>query len=323
VSSFRIRRLATIASAATLALMLIGPGFASANPPKWVLTVTPLPPTVKAGASAGFFVTIKNNGPSNIATLFLVSDQAADPTYVGTPTQGSCTSTAPFKCTFGALAAAQSVSVTVAYSTAGFASPFGVIFEGNTTGDTISDGDKNTSHGDTLFSDPKITTVALSSSVNFGGGFSPDTGTVANGALGGSNTQQTTVNPPKAGIIATVEDGLVDTTFSCTGALECGNRFGQWSRVNVDNGHNFSSDTPRAFKVTLVLSGSLVPAGTATTDIDVIHVPDTGSPYAIQARCDSTTPIPGNVECVTVTKSGNVYTIVVWLFSNGGLHGTF
>jgi hypothetical protein len=321
VSSFRFRRVASIVSAAALASMLLGVGTAVANPPHWVMDVQKLPPTVGANTNAGFFVTITNNGPSNIATLFLTSDATANPSYVGTPSQGTCNAAASglLRCAFGTLTAHHSATVTVAYGVG--SSAFNITFAGSTTGNTPTDG--GSSHGDFLYATPKITTVGVSNSQNFGGGFSLTTGLVANGALGGGNTQQTSVKPPKSAIIATVEDGLVDTTFSCTGQTECGNRFGQWSRVNVDNGHNYSTETPRAFSVTLKLSGSIVPSGATTSTIDVIHVPDTGSPYTISTRCDSTTPIPGNVECITVTKSGNVFTIVVWLFSNGGLHGTF
>lgn len=333
MSSFPHRRLATVVSAALLSLMLVGVGGAAASTPTWRMTVVPLPETVRAGADAGYLVTVFNDGtnPSNIPTLFLKSSLTADTTFVGTPSQGTCSAAGdPLSCAFGTLAAGANAFVTVAYQTpltgnqstkcdgtTGESWTFN--FLASTVGDPTSD-TKNRSRGDTL-KGPACTN--LSSDPDFGGGFASDTTSVSNDVIGGTNLQQTSVKPPKSGIVATVEDGLADNTFSCGTQTECGNRFGQWSRVNVANGHNFSSDTPRAFKVTLVLAGSLVPGGATTSNIDVIHVLNDGTQYTISTRCDTTTPIPGNVECLTVTKSGNVFTIVVWLFQNGGLHGTF
>ena len=182
----RLVRLATVFTAAALALMLIGVGSVSASPPNWSMAVTKLPPTVAAGANAGYVVTITNGGPSNIATLFLV-DNAGNTSYVGTPTQGSCQPAGgPLKCSFGTLRAGRSVTVTVAHTVG--TSGFSVTFQANSTGSTFSD-TGGTSHGDTL---AKTVTTSVSNSQNFGGGFVLGTGTVQDYQTVGQSNHQAT-----------------------------------------------------------------------------------------------------------------------------------
>lgn len=313
MSSFHLRRLTSIVTAAFLAVMLFGTGVVSASPPNWVMTVVKVPPTVGANANAGYTVTIANNGPSNISSLFLVDDIATAPSYVGTPTQGSCNQTGALYCAFGTLNANQSVTVTVAYKVG--TSNFSVNFQGNTNGATFSDAGHH-SHGDTLAPNPVTTTTSVSNSQNFGGGFVVgDTSVQDFQTVGKKNPQATSLVAPDTIIPATVEDGIT-TGIACTDS-HCANAFGEWSRINVNNGQPYGT----AFKVTLLLWGGEVPGGVSTSNIVVLHTLDNGTTEAIGTDCTYAGGVPTNAECRTVTKVGNNYQIDVWLFKNGSLKG--
>ena len=68
--------------------------------------------------------------------------------------------------------------------------------------------------------------------------------------------------------------------------------------------------------------GGAVPGGVAAGDIFLLHTRDNGTTYAITTVCDSVTA-PTNAECIKVTKVGNNFKIVAWLFSNGNLRGGY
>ena len=308
----RLSRLATVFTTAALAVMLVGVGSVSANPPHWSMTVTKLPPTVKAGADAGFVITITNAGPSNIATLFLVDD-AGNTSYVGTPTQGSCLAAGvPLKCTFGTLRAGKSVTVTVAHTVGTTA--LTVTFQANTNGSTFSD-TGNTSHGDTL---SKTATTSVSNSPNFGGGFIVGSTTVLNyQTVGSGNKQASSVVSPASLIPVTVEDGIT-TGVPCTGA-KCANAFGEWTELHVNGGAPYGS----AFKVTLLIWGGAVPGGVSLGSIVILHTLDNGTTTTISTHCTPTTGTPTNAECLTATRVGSNYRIVVWIFQNGNLRGGY
>src|SRR4029079_3849173 len=82
---------------------------------------------VSAGSTAGFHVVVKNTGPSNISSLFLLASQNSDgttliadaPVYFdahdasGTVT---CTPSNGVLCAFGAVAPGRTIDVTVAYA---------------------------------------------------------------------------------------------------------------------------------------------------------------------------------------------------------------
>lgn len=290
-------------------LTYVGAGPASAAPPNWVSSVERLPATVHNGADAGYDVTLTNNGPSNISSLFVVTAEAA--TFVGGPNGGACTSPGvPLKCSFGALAAGQSVTIRVAFKTPSSGSSYVQKFEANTTGATLSDR-KHTSHGDTLSFQA---TTALSNDKNFGGGFAKDSSPVTtNDSVGKTNVQSTEVVPPKAGVIATVQDGLPADAFSC--APTCtGTLFGDWSRVNVDNGANQGT----FFPVTLTVYGKVLPKGATVDSVSLVHVTDTGGVEVMSARCgDTATP----QDCIDVTQSGQNFVITGWVDQNGGFKG--
>ena len=88
------RFLAVISTVAVATVMTTG--IVAAAPPNWVMTVTPLPASVTPGAAAGFEVTITNNGPSNVAALYLNDNIGATPVYLSsTDRPGACGPTAP------------------------------------------------------------------------------------------------------------------------------------------------------------------------------------------------------------------------------------
>jgi hypothetical protein len=266
-----IRRLGAGAAALLMlgTTLLISAGITQAAPPRWVMDVEALPAAVAPGAVAGYSVTITNNGPSNISSLYLVTKTTAAPVYVD-DTQGrdACTDAGvALRCVFGALTDGQHVTVIVGYTTTGTGS-FDPVFEGNTTGEAFKDPKR--SHGDTLV-DLDFTGTSIRSDKNFNGKFSTAPGSsVANSAqLTGSNRQATGVANLPAGVGATVEDGP-GATGSCTTTTEidCSKNFGEWSVVNVGSGGpfnspilisiTFKSGTPTAFVHSTPTSQELV-----------------------------------------------------------------
>jgi hypothetical protein len=241
------RRLAGAAVSAGLlvtALLASATGV-QASPPNWVMDVTALPASVAPGATAGYSVTITNNGPSNIAALYLVTKTTAPAVYVDDSGDGrnACTDAgAELKCSFGALTAGQHVTIIAAYASTGSGS-FDPVFEGNATGQSFTDPKR--SHGDTLV-DLDFKGTALLADKNFGGKFNLDAnGEVSNNAsLTGQNKQSTKVSNLPAAIGATVLDGST-ATGTCTtdvgAGIDCSKLFGEWSEVTVGNGGPYTS----------------------------------------------------------------------------------
>jgi hypothetical protein len=293
-------------------VVAVGAG-ATASPPRWSMSVTDLPSTVHNGSNAGYRVTISNAGPSNISALFLVTKIADSPSFVDQPTQGSCSAAGagPLSCSFGALQAGASVTVVVAYVTPSSGTSFDPVFQGNTTGKTYSD-PKGTSHGDTL-QDPSETPTTLTSDKNFAGGFAIDQSPVANDAnVSRTNVQSTTVVPPAADLVTTVQDGDPGFSPACS---QCAGMtlFGEWSRITVDRGEQFGT----LFPVSLLVYGHAVPPHTGLGDIKLAHVLDDGSSTILSQPCGVTPTL----DCVTVTQAGNNVKITAWVDENGGVRG--
>lgn len=357
MSSFRLRRLASVVSAALLGVMLLGAGSASASTPGWqfspAIDTTLNPPTVGTGFNAAFIVNINNLGSSNISALYLSTDiplTAANvtPTFIGNatwynalnqviagPTRpcGNAPYSGPLNCSFGNLAAGNRVKLTIAFAAAAPGTNYGTndatacvkvsdatkwTFHFTAFGNGNTPTDKgHTSHGDTLCG---LASLKTSSDPNFAGGFTLDTSSFGTtGTLGNGNKQKTTLYPPAGFIAATVEDGLSDTAFSCT-IVACANRFGEWSRLSVNGGSPYDG----GFKVQLLVLGSSVPGPAKTTNINVIHNDGTTT-YVISQRCDATTlpTVSGGAECIIVTMVGKNFLITAWLNHNGGLRGTY
>lgn len=306
-----------------LGLTLLGTGVVQANAPQWSQSdVTKLPPTVGPGKNAGYSFSATNNGPSNISALYLVSTVTDPAVYahfkvsVGSTLvrEGSCPTDVALKCTVGPVNAGQTVSFLIAYAVG--TSNFSVIFQANTTGSIINPNGHN--HGDAL---QWSATTSISNSKDFAGGFQVGDGNVFdNQTLGPKNLQGTTVNSFDALIPVTVQDGAT-VSFPCN---NCGSAhlFGEWSDVRVNGGAPTSG-----FKITLVVKGSELPGGVDLSTIYVEHTSTDGSTTTqITTQCDSSTSKPTNIGtngCILVSPNGPNIQIVVWLLSNGGVHGVF
>lgn len=311
----RLGRFVTVITTAAVAMMVLGVGAVSAAPPRWTMTVDKLPGVVSPGADAGYRVTVTNLGPSNISQLFLTSDQTAQPSYISAPSQGSCAPTGRLFCSFGALVAGASVVVTVAYETPTTGNAFGVVFQANSNGATFSD-TKKRSHGDTLEPDPRVTSTVLNASPHFAGGFAVDATTYANDQdVKRQNPQATTITGFSSLVPVTIEDGIT-SGVPCTIAA-CANTYGQWSKLNVNDGATFA----QPFKVTLLIWGGAVPSGVGVDDVVILHTTDEGTTYVIDTQCDPATGTPTNAECINVSKVGNNFRIEVWLLRNGSIRG--
>lgn len=290
--------------------ILAASGSASAAPPRWEMHVVDLPATAANGYGAGYQVTIKNNGPSNISTLFLVTKIQNSPGLL-TTSQGACSApgSGPLLCSFGALRAGQSLTVIAGYATPATGSSFDPVFQANSNG--VSFTDPKRSHGDTL-EDPNETPTVLSKSTNFAGGFAIDQSDVRTADnVGKNNPQSTTVTPPTVGVITTAQDGLATNTFSCTGCTKT--LFGEWSRVTVGHGESFGD----LFPVTLLVYGKALPKGATEDTIDLVHVLDNGATQILSTRCGATPTL----NCVSVTPVGSNYKITGWVDQNGGFKG--
>ena len=308
----RIKTFGRLLAAATLAcsFMLAASGSASAAPPRWEMHVVDLPSTAANGYGAGYEVTIKNNGPSNISQLFLVT-KIQDSPGILTTTQGTCSApnSGPLRCDFGALNAGQSVTVIAGYATPASGSSFDPVFQANSNG--VSFTDPKRSHGDTL-QDPNETPTVLTKNGNFAGGFAinrNDVKTADN--IGKNNVQSTSVTPPTVGVITTAQDGLPASAFTCTGCTK--ELFGDWSRVTVGHGESFGD----LFPVTLLVYGKALPKDATQDSIDLVHVLNDGTTEILSSRCGDAPTL----NCVTVTPVGSNFKITGWVDQNGGFKG--
>lgn len=325
----RLGRFATVLTAASLALMLLGVGAVSAQNPSWAISITKLPPTVGAGHEAGYKVIVSNSGPSNINTLSMKvttpSTPDAAPTYFSGLTwnfgpHGTCAGTGPggsgpLTCDLGTLSATQTATFTVAYHVPTGATGSFDITVAIQSGSGNTGSDPGNSRGDAF---SKTASTGIGNSQNFDGGFSISGDTYqTTGGLGRNNKQSTRLETTDSIIPVTVTDGI--TSFPCSsGDPQCSRLIGEWSVLNVNDG---VSQFP--IKVTLLIWGGAVPGGVSTSDIFLIHADGTGAETPVKTACDGSIP-PGNPDClVSVTKIGNNYQIVAWLKHNGGARGAY
>ena len=326
MSSQRIGRLGLIVSAALLGVAM-GVGPAAAANPNWDIVITPRPAAVGAGKDAGFDVSVINNGPSNINALRVIVTPTDTPsamwTYLSplTYTLGGpavCGTTTPLTCELGTLVGGASVSFTVAYlvpATLGGNFDLNVAIRAG-TGDP--DG-KNNSRGDKY----EETNFAQIRGGDFDAGFSVGADVYqTNPTLGTKNIQATTLERAPQLVPVTIEDGIA-TLAACDNVADspdCTGLFGEWSRLNVNNG-NGGVDFGQPFKVTLMVRGG--PGGGSAGDIAIIHVLDNGTIQLVDQTCTfaGTDPVPTNVECLVATKVGNNWKLEVWLLKNGFVRG--
>jgi uncharacterized repeat protein (TIGR01451 family) len=302
-----------LVAAVTVALAGLGGGTVNAATPAWNLVATATPAKVTAGTDAYFSVTVHNTGKSNISQVFLtdaldntagtvsaVPYQILNTTYVS-PSQGTCDPIgAPLHCSLGALRAGKSVTITVAYSTAGL-DQITRIFEGNTTG--VAGDNQGASHGDVVQDDA---TTGTGSGPDFAGRFiKDDVLTVADEAISDHNPQSTKVTAPKGGIGVSVEDGTNGP--ECPGGpTTC---FSQASEIHVDGGNTYKN----GFKVEISVYKDL-----SQTVRGVYHQTDGGTwDPVITTKCSKSTP-PAVIPCYSVNNlaGGNVL-VTVWLTQNG------
>jgi hypothetical protein len=329
VNRSRIARFVSLAGMAALALSaLVVP--AAARTPDWAITPTRLPVTVAAGNDAGYRVVVANNGTSTInAARFTATPLAtpdATPSYFsgliwsqGGP-EIDCSDTGQLVCELGTMDAGDSFSFTVAYNVPlGTTNKFDVLFF--LEAGTGNVGGKNNSRGDKL---EETSSTTVLNNQNFDGGFvrpnaGGDTIYATTGALGRANRQTSEVAVSETGVTVNVKDGsLVDTsTIQCATSVVANCDHGtEWTSMSVPGHDGY-------IKVTLNVYGGSVDGGVQSGDFSVIHDPDTGATYEITAQCDPPNTQPTSGECLTATKVGSNWRIVVWLLNNGNLRGSW
>jgi len=317
VSLSRYRRLASVTSAALLAMMLLGTGVTSAATPGWkFLAAASIPGTVAPGADAGFRFDIKNTGKSNIAQVYLLNDSTDTIDYLST-SRGTnvCVTSPSLKCSFGALNVGQTIHVLIAYTTPSTAGTYNTHFYLNGTGNTGSDG--GTSHGDSL---PLDLSTIVSGNPNFAGGFQVNGVAVqTDPTLTTSNKQSTKLTPPSTQLLGpvTVEDGIADFPGGFTNPCLTHACFGDWASLTA---RDSLDQLAGPIRVELNIKG--IASNTDPLSIGLWH-----DGTIIMTRCSTSTLPTGTGECVTVTKIGNganaIFQIVGWLNHNGTIRGLF
>ncbi len=320
-----LRAMASAAIGLTLALTaMAGPSPVMGATPTWeIVSTVSLPPAVSPGSDAGYAVTIRNRGPSNISQLFLTTDAAApNPTYAD-PSQGSCNASGPLLCNVGPLRKGRTVTVVVAFPTpATGASALNVNFVWNTTG--LGSGGGDSSHGDELI---QPASTSLNSSGDFSGAFVRGIPQVDNDtSLSNSNRQWTRVFVPGTNVPVTVADeSAVVGNAGCPVALGC---FTGTSEIHVANGAVFAN----GFKIQIGLDGSQLAPGTNANNLDFWHQFDaprvvggvTVSGELVTEACKFTggSTTPKSLPCVDVTNAGGGDLLAtLWLRENGRIQG--
>jgi len=328
-------------STALLGAAILGSGSVSAATPKWSISVVKLPPTVVSGQDAGYRVTVRNAGPSNINGLTLDTQLATPAMYFSglspyQPSTGSCVwENVKFACALGTLNAGQSTTFTIAYATTGnTGGTFDVTFRlKSSSGDTGSDGPKNTSRGDALL----VTAQTGLNSGNFAGGyFAANSVLQTNPSIGRGNRQSTALTGFNASSTnrydVMIQDGATslptdpqDPNFGLTCTSDCAGAYGEWSFVNLKEGKSQASP----FHVTIVIDGNVV-TGSQPADVQLVHlwIDDLGVAQStvigdVPSEICATAATPATAEpgCIFVTKVGNNFKVDAWLFHNGGLRG--
>ena len=303
------RTAAILTSTALLGAGALAAGPASAAQPGWqFLNVQKLPPVVGDGGVAGYSFRIFNNGKSNISALYLTDTVVAEPEFLWNSRGTVCQTVPDLRCSFGALNSKAFIDVIIAYRVG--TTDFSNTFRLDSTGDPAGG---NNSHGDTK---TQAVTTQVSTNQNFDAGFVVDDQLYeTTGALGRTNKQTSSVEVTDTLLPVTIQDGNGAPTPACD-IDECDGAFGEWTYLDVPGNSNL-------IKATLNVWGGAVPGGASTDEIYVIHVDDLGNETVINTPCSPATGTPGNPECLTVTKIGSNYRIVVWLFGNGNLRGGF
>jgi hypothetical protein len=332
------RRLTSALAALGLAATLAIPATVLASPPNWSMTVVELPSSVSPSNTAGYLVTVTNNGPSNISKLFLTTNTANNPATAFVQGTGCRPAGEPLFCSLGAVRKGRSVSVLVAYQTAASGSEYSIVFEANTGG--ASDSDGGSSHGDVL---TETGTTALNGDTqDFYGAFATAKGDAGNNQnLTSSNPQTTLVKLPAGNIAVTVQDGpgvtgtcpFEDTSSSSVSRSVSQTNphnpppetgcFGQVSEIHVNQGAQY----PAGFAVVIRWDSSLHPP--TANSIDIWHEFDapkaggvTGEDITVNCQFQGGASVPKNVPCLQRSSlSGGDKQVIVWLKENGKTFG--
>ena len=317
-----------------LSLLLI-PSAALGATPGWILNANEtalLPAAVTpdddGNLIAGYSISIKNMGTSNIAQLAVTAffDQpyvapsepddllnpfppgGANPTaanltppvfakaYInGREVSNACPQPwdAPVMCSLGSLKRNQTATLVVAYEALTM-DPAGIHAWWESTGGGSSfctSGDE--SHGDCLAQHIGGTTFSDTPG-DYGGRFVLDNAVVSNAPVNGSsNPQQIRTFPPKTGIAVTVADGnAIETEPECPAPFTCGLEDGT-AEIHVGDGSNQYG----LIKVEIEYDKSLL-TGINFQKLTVIHIHDDGSFHEIAGSRSCL----GNKECVTFSN---------------------
>lgn len=309
------KRLGRIATALTTAALLGALSIAapvSAATPGWERSnAASILDTVGPGKDAGYVVTIYNDGPGNISTVYLQS--TSTPSYAG---HEGCNSSGALYCELGALAVGESIELIVAFQVPTTTGLFSVSFAVNATGVTLSDKGKQ-SRGDnfTFVGETMVSTEGG----DFDAGFvvGPDVFRT-NQSVGRNNPQATTLEGAPQLTPVTIEDGI--STAPCdSDVVNCSKLVGEWSKITVGDG----SEGP--LKVTILIFGNAVTGNPDPSELFLVHTQDDGTTNIINTACTyGTGGVVSNADClVSSTMVGRNYQIVAWLAHNGNLRGGF
>lgn len=289
---------------------------------------------VAAGKRVGFFEWLRNDGPSNIAQLFLTEGITAPSAPVagaswiiknssgGEIRHGTCPTATPLNCSFGALNATQTVYVVVALTTSANladGASLGVDFLWNTTGKPPG---KNNSHGDSL---PWADDIAISKNGDASGDFNIDQPTFTvedNQKVTGKNAQATSVTFSGGLVGAAVGDSPDLVQAPCDDAtlpadfpdwFSCSLLTSLTSVIEVGNGKTFTNASGGP-GIKVLISFNQSPHQLGDANPFVYHVSATG-PELITETCDfGTGNLPLNhTSCLTVGNKN----VTVWVFHNG------
>ena len=306
-----IRRISTILTVAALGAAMVGVAPVSAATPGWESsTVDPILGQVGPSKDAAFEITINNDGPGNIASLFMTADLAAAPTYTS---DARCDISGKLWCSFGALNVGERIDLIIAYQAPSTTGAFDVTFLLKANGATTSDKGKN-SRGDDHELPASVTVTTGGGDFDAGYNVNDDTYST-NQSVGRRNIQATKLEEAPDLVPVTIEDGV--ESYPCQDSLAaCSQLIGEWSVLNVNDG------VGGPIKVTLLIWGNAINGNPDPTALFLVHTHDDFTSHVVSQACTFTDGVVVNPDCIeSATKVGKNYQIVAWLDHNGAIRG--
>jgi hypothetical protein len=293
-------------SLSLLAALLAVPSVVLAGLPNWeIVAVEELPSAVEPGENAGYAVTIRNRGPSNISQLYFHASEAPHPVY-SEPSQGVCSNpNGTLFCSLGSLGGGQEATIIAAFPTPDDGSTeFSVEFFFNTTG--LGSGGGDNSHGDEL---PATGLTNLDPDDNFAGGFSTIAGdTESNTAISASNLVSTSLSAPvgqKNLILTVADETALSDNPACTGCV--------YPAFTAELHLGDGSDDFGLMKVVIDYQKSLWKTANFSK-LSVVHIHDDLSSHEIPFSRSCS----GSTECAMFSSlSGGHGRVTLWLAQNG------